>query len=253
MKREHMADRLITAAIALTILGSWEVAARLGWISALAFPPPTRILANFGVLWHQDFAAKVAITMGRFAAGALMGAIPAILLGLLVGSWQRLNRIIDPFIAAIHPIPKIVLFPLFIVIFGISEWSKLASIALTVFFPALINSAAGARSISPLYFEVLRNYGGKRAEAFWYVLLPGSAPMILSGIRIAANVGLLVTIAIEFTMTSTGIGSIIWLAWQTMRTEDLYAGVVTLSVIGIVINATLQWLLRRLTPWQESK
>ncbi len=77
--------------------------------------------------------------------------------------------------------------------------------------------------------------------------------MILSGIRIAANIGLLVTIAIEFTMTSTGIGSVIWLAWQTLKTEDLYAGIVTLSVIGIVINATLQWLLRRLTPWQESK
>lgn len=252
MKLSHAADRVIAGGIALGILAAWELASRQAWISPLIFPAPSRIIADFGVLWHQQFAEKVGYTMGRFVLGAAVGGIPAILLGLLVGWWPRLNRIVDPFIAAIHPIPKIVLFPLFIVIFGVSEWSKVAAIALTVFFPALINSAAGARAISPLYFEVIRNYGGSRRAAFWYVLLPGSLPMILSGIRISANVGLLVTIAIEFTMTTTGIGSIIWLAWQTMRTEDLYVGVVTLSVIGIVINATLQWLHRRLAPWQAA-
>jgi len=252
MKIENATDRLIAGGSAVLLLAAWEIASRQGWISPLVFPAPTRIAADFGVLWHQQFAQKVAITMGRFAAGAALGGIPAILLGLLVGWWPRLNRIVDPYVAAIHPIPKIVLFPLLIVIFGVSEWSKVAAIALTVFFPAFINAAAGARSISPLYFEVIRNYGGTRLAAFWYVLFPGSVPMILSGIRIAANVGLLVTIAIEFTMTTTGIGSVIWLAWQTMRTEDLYVGIVTLSVIGVGINATLKWLLQRLTPWQAS-
>jgi NitT/TauT family transport system permease protein len=74
--------------------------------------------------------------------------------------------------------------------------------------------------------------------------------MILSGIRIAANLGLLVTIAIEFTVTSAGIGSIIWMALQTMRIEDLYGGVLTIALIGITISAFIQWLLKRLTPWQ---
>jgi ABC-type nitrate/sulfonate/bicarbonate transport system permease component len=252
MKHEQLVDRAIAAGIALLLFGWWEVASRSGWISTLAFPPPSRIVANFAVLWDQGLLQKVGYTLGRFAAGALIGAVPAILLGLLVGSRVRLNRIIDPFIAAMHPIPKIVLFPLFIVIFGVSDLSKLASIALTVFFPAFINSAAGARSISPLYFEVVRNYGGRRRQAFWYVLLPGSAPMILTGIRIAANVGLLVTIAIEFTMTSNGIGSIIWLAWQTMKTEDLYAGVITLSLIGVLINSTIRRILRQVMPWQAA-
>ncbi len=252
MKLRHATDRLIAAGIAIALFGAWEIASRMGWISGLVFPAPSRIIADFGVLWHEGFAAKVGYTMGRFATGALMGGVPAIVLGLLIGWWPRLNRILDPFIAAIHPVPKIVLFPLFIVIFGVSEGSKLAAIALTVFFPALINAAAGAQAISPLYFEVIRTYGGSRAAAFWYVLLPGSLPMILSGVRIAANVGLLVTIAIEFTMTTTGIGSVIWLAWQTMRTEDLYVGVVTLSAIGITINASLKYLLRRVTPWQAA-
>jgi ABC-type nitrate/sulfonate/bicarbonate transport system permease component len=180
----------------------------------------------------------------------LVGGVPGILFGLAIGWSPRLHRIADPFIAAIHPIPKILLFPIFIVIFGINEWAKIASVALTVFFPALINASAGAREISPLYFEVVRSYGGGRAALFRHVVLPGSLPMILSGIRIAANLGLLVTIAIEYTLTTQGIGSIMWLALQTMRTEDLYAGVLTISLIGITINASIQWLLRRLTPWQ---
>lgn len=250
MKREQIADRATSLAIAIAALGLWEVASRSGWINAVVFPAPTRILADFEHLWRQDFLHNVGLTLTRFLGGVVVGGIPGILVGLCIGWWPRLRRIADPFIAAIHPVPKIVLFPLFIVIFGINEWAKIMSVSLTVFFPALINAAAGAREISPLYFEVVRSYGGGKAALFRHVVLPGSLPMILSGIRIAANLGLLVTIAIEFTVTSHGIGSIIWLALQTMRTEDLYAGVVTISLIGITINVIIQWLLRRLTPWQ---
>jgi len=243
-------DRAIAAAIAAVLIVIWELAARREWISSLVFPPPSRIAADFVTLWHQQFVEHVAYTLSRFFTGLVLGGIPGIITGLCLGWFPRLRRIVDPFIAAFHPVPKIVLFPLFIVIFGMSEWSKLAAIAMTVFFPTLINSAAGAREISPLYFEVVRSYGGSRAALFRHVLLPGSLPMVLTGVRIGANIGLLVTIAIEFTVTAQGIGSIIWLAWQTMRTEDLYAGVVTLSLIGITINASIQWLLRRVAPWQ---
>jgi NitT/TauT family transport system permease protein len=250
MKRNELADRATAAGIALLILAAWETAARMGWINTLAFPAPSRIAAHFAVLRHQEYLVNVGLTLMRFFGGIIVGGIPGILVGLCIGWSPRLRSIADPFIAAIHPVPKIVLFPLFIVIFGINEWAKIASVALTVFFPALINSAAGAREISPLYFEVVRSYGGGRAALFRHVVLPGSLPMILSGIRIAANLGLLVTIAIEFTVTSAGIGSIIWLALQTMRTEELYVGVITIAAIGITINATIQWLLRRVTPWQ---
>jgi NitT/TauT family transport system permease protein len=251
MKSEStFGDRLIAAAIALALFALWEVASRLGWISSLLFPSPTQILANFGVLWKKDLGQNILVTLTRFLGGVVLGGIPGIIIGLCIGWLPRVRRIADPFIAAIHPIPKLVLFPLFIVIFGLNEGAKIASVGLTVFFPSLINAAAGAREISPLYFEVIRSYGGGRAALFRHVVIPGSLPMILSGIRIAATLGLLVTIAIEFSVTTRGIGSVMWLALQTMRPEDLYVGIVTISLIGIIINATIQWLLRRLAPWQ---
>jgi ABC-type nitrate/sulfonate/bicarbonate transport system permease component len=243
-------DRAIAAGIALAILTAWEISSRNGWISSLVFPPPTKILADFPILWRQGLLENITLTLARFAGGAVIGCVPGIIFGLCIGWSPRLRRIADPFVAAFHPIPKIVLFPLFIVIFGMSELSKLAAVGLTVFFPCFINAAAAARDIPPLYFEVVRGYGGGRWAVFRHVLLPGSLPTVLSGVRIAANLGLLVTIAIEFTVTTRGIGSIIWLAWQTMRIEDLYAGVMICSVIGVTINASLHALLRRVAPWQ---
>jgi ABC-type nitrate/sulfonate/bicarbonate transport system permease component len=244
-------DRLLAAVIALALFATWEIAARRLWLDALIFPPPSRIGSALATLVRQDLFHNIGISLVRFFGGVVAGSIPGILAGLCIGWLPRLQRIVDPFIAAIHPLPKIVLFPLFIVIFGVSEWAKIASIALTVFFPTLINSSAGARAISPLYLEVIRNYGGGRFDAFRHVVLPGSLPMILNGIRIATNLGLLVTIAIEFTVMSPGIGSVIWLALQTMRTENLYAGVVIISLLGVSVNAIIQLLLRRVTPWQQ--
>ena len=243
-------DRATAAAIAIALLVLWEVAARGGWIDTLLFPRPSHIGDALVSLARHDLTDNILITLGRLLAGLALGAIPGVVLGLIVGTSPRVHRILDPFIAAIHPLPKIVLFPLFIVIFGIGEWAKVSSVALTVFFPALINSAAGARQISPLYHEVIRNYGGNRAARFRHVVIPGSLPMILNGIRVAVNLGLLVTVAMEFTVVSPGIGSIIWLALQTMRIEQLYAGIVIISLIGITLNGPIQWLLRRTARWQ---
>jgi ABC-type nitrate/sulfonate/bicarbonate transport system permease component len=250
LKIANAKDRAIAATIALVLLTLWEVASRKGWINTLIFPPPTHVATTLVDLAQHDLFENVRITLARFLGGLVLGAIPGIFAGLCIGWSPRLLRIVDPFIAAIHPLPKIVLFPLFIVIFGVSEWAKVVSVALTVFFPALINAAAGARQISPLYLEVIRSYGGGRVAMFRHVVLPGSLPMILNGVRIAANLGLLVTIAIEFTVMSPGIGSIIWLSLQTMRTENLYAGIVLISMIGITINVPVQWLLRRMSTWE---
>jgi ABC-type nitrate/sulfonate/bicarbonate transport system permease component len=250
LKIAHAQDRLVAAAIALALLTLWELAARNGAINSLLFPPPTLIAKTVLELLRGDLFENLRTTLVRFLGGLVSGAVPGILFGVAIGTSERLTRIADPFIAAIHPLPKIVLFPLFIVIFGVSEWSKIAAIGLTVFFPALINAAAGARQISPLYFEVIRSYGGGTRDTFRHVVLPGSLPLILNGVRIAANLGLLVTIAIEFSVMSPGIGSILWLSLQTMRTENLYAGIVVISFLGLAINSPIQWLLRRMSAWQ---
>jgi ABC-type nitrate/sulfonate/bicarbonate transport system permease component len=128
---------------------------------------------------------------------------------------------------------------------------KLVVIALAGFFPTLINAAAGVHLIAPSHFEVVQSYGGGAGSIFRHVVLSGSLPVMLTGLRIAASIGLTVAVSIEFAVAARGIGSVLWMSWQTMRIEDLYAGIVVIALIGITLSAAIQWSIRRVAPCQR--
>ncbi|HUO84081.1 MAG TPA: ABC transporter permease [Thermoanaerobaculia bacterium] len=246
-------ERLITAAIVIAFFGSWEAAARLDLISKLFFPAPT-IVAKTLVdgLASGRLVTDLVATATRLGFGLLLGCIPAILLGYVIGWSKRMALIIDPLIAAIHPIPKIAVLPLLMILLGIGEASKLAAVAFSCFFPMVITVAAGVRQVSASMFDVVRSYGGSRIQIVRHVILPGSLPFLLAGLRIAVNVGLVVTIAVELAASRTGLGALIWLSWETLRVVDLYAGLVLIAAVGIGSASLIQWLTRRLVPWQSA-
>jgi len=122
----------------------------------------------------------------------------------------------------------------------------------TVFFPMLINTMGAVRQIDPLYFDAARNYGAGFLKLLTRVLLPGSLPMVLSGLRLSLNIGLLVTIAVEIVAGDTGLGSVIWLAWEVLRTEALYASLLVVSLLGIGFRLLVDALFRVLVPWHPS-
>jgi NitT/TauT family transport system permease protein len=156
-------------------------------------------------------------------------------------------------IAAIHPIPKIAIFPLILIIFGIGEVSIIVVIAISAFFPALVSSMTGVSQLDPIYFEIAHNYGANRWKTFFRILLPGSLPMILSGVRLGLNAGLLITIAVELLSSKAGLGLLIWFSWQTLRVEELYATMIVVSCIGILINYGLKAIFDWLAPWNSEK
>jgi NitT/TauT family transport system permease protein len=230
---------------------TWEAMARAGLLPAVLFSSPTVVAATlFRALWSGDMFAHATATLARTASGLLLGAIPGLLLGLAMGSSRRLRQALDSLLMMIHPIPKIAILPLLMIFLGIGEASRIAVASVAAFFPLLINTMAGVRQINPLYFDVAKNYGAGRAKLFTRVLLPGSLPMVLSGLRLAANVTLLVTISAEIVMANEGLGSLVWLAWETLRVELLYASLIVVSLLGIGISTGLQSLQRRLAPWE---
>ena len=189
----------------------------------------------------------------RLGLGFLIGGSIGLLLGLAMGWSARLRAFLDPIIAAVHPIPKIAIFPLIMIIFGIGETSKIVAISIAAFFPMLINSMTGVRQINPVYFEVARNYRASRMKTFSRVVVPGSLPSILSGIRLAVNMSLVISIAVELLAAKEGLGVIIWFSWQTLRIEELYASLIVIAVLGIGINGFIQLLARHFTPWSSSQ
>jgi NitT/TauT family transport system permease protein len=237
--------------VALGLL--WETWASGRSASTILFPPPSVIAATLvKQAVRGDLTKTVGATLGRLASGFVLGGVPALLLGLAMGFSRKLRVAVDPLVAAAHSIPKIAILPILMILLGIGEAPKIAVVAAAAFFPLLINTMAGVRQISPIHFEVAHSYGASAPRVFWRVLLPGSLPHILAGIRLALNGALLITIALEIVAARTGLGAAIWLAWQTLRVEELFAALVMASLIGVSFNAALVRLEKRLVPWHST-
>lgn len=237
--------------IILGALASWELSARTGLVSATFFPRPSTIGAALaGLVVSGEAFTHAGITLGRTLVGFAIGAGSGLLLGLAMGMWPRLHELLDPLVALTHPIPKIAVLPLILVVFGIDEASKIALGALGCFFPMLINTVAGVRQISSTHFEVARSYGAGQLRMFTRVVLPGSLPLVLAGARLSINVALMLVIAGELLVAQRGLGQMMWFSWQTMRIANVYAWLVVTSCIGILLNWFLAWLSVRLMPWR---
>jgi len=240
--------------VVVVALAAWEWQARRGGLSRLFFPPPSTIAETLaGLVTSGEITPHLGATLSRVFLGLALGGLPGFLLGLAMGWSRRLRAVVDPFIAAAHPIPKISILPLIMIIFGIGEASKVVTVAVGAFFPLLINTMAGVRQISPIYFEVAENYGARQLKVFTRVVVPGSLPLVLTGVRLALNISLLITIAVELVAAQEGLGEMIWFAWETLRTEELYASLIVIAALGIGLNFLLQRLTARLVPWQVER
>ncbi len=232
----------------------WEIAARAGWISPIFFPPPSTILVTLGrmvvtgALWPA-----LTITLYRMVLGVALGGVAGLLLGWLMGASRSVRVVADPVVAALHPLPKLAMFPIFLVLLGIGEASKVALVAFAAFFPMLLSTLAGVQQIDRTYWEAAINYGATGTALLRRVILPGSLPMVFTGLRLALNGALVVTIGVEMLSAREGLGARIWLVWQTLRTEELYAILIVIALCGLAGNALLSYAARRLVPWQSGE
>ncbi len=230
----------------------WEIVVRAGYVEPLFFPPPSLILATLlELLKTGELQAHIYISLQRVFFGFLLGTIPGLILGLIMGWSRKIRVVLDPLISATYPIPKIALFPLIMLIFGIGEMSKVVLIAIGCFYLVLINSMAGVMNINKIYFEVAENYGASKYKIFTKVVLLGSLPMVFAGIRLALGVSLVLMIVVEMVAANQGIGAMIWLAWETLRTENLYVGIIMIALLGLLFTSILQRIERHLIPWKE--
>lgn len=251
-KFEEKLQKIYPLVTFIVFLIIWENVARQGLINITFFPAPTKIWGSFIKLaTNGDLLEGFLATFYRMMGGLVIGSVVGGLLGLVMGRWKRLNDFLEPFIAAIYPIPKIAIFPLLMVIFGFGEMSKLVAVILSSFFPMLVTSLAGVRQINPTYFEVGKNYGAKKLQMLTHILLPGSLPSMMAGLRLATNTAFIVTISVEVIAANSGLGVLLWFGWQTFRVSELYAVLIVISIFGVLVNQGIKWLSKWLVPWVE--
>jgi NitT/TauT family transport system permease protein len=232
------------------ILLLWELCGRLGFLNPLFFPVPSLIAQRFlAMLADGEIQTELSVTLMRVFAGFLLGTVAGLIVGLCMGASEKVRIILDPLIAATYPIPKLAIFPLLMIIFGIGELSKIMAIAIGCFFIVVINTMAGVRNINRVYFEVAQNYGASRIQVFSRVILPASLPMIFTGIRLALGMSLIIVVGVEFLSANHGIGAMIWYAWETFDIEKLYVGIFLCAILGILFTVVLKRAEEWLTPW----
>jgi ABC-type nitrate/sulfonate/bicarbonate transport system permease component len=245
-------ERLLSIASPIALLLVWQLMSWGGLLDPRFIPSPIGIgEAAWALLLSGDLIHNIWVSLLRILAGFVIGAVPGILIGLAMGVSRWVRAAIDPLVAALFPIPKISLLPLIMLYLGIGEASKIALVALGVVFLVLINAMAGVLAIDPIHFDVAKNYGAPRYKLWTRVVIPGALPMIFVGMRLGIGVAFIVIVAAEFVAARSGIGYLIWTSWETLVVENMFVGIIVVTILGVLATFLLHELERRLIPWRQ--
>ena len=235
----------------LCLLAIWELICQSGVVSSLFLPAPTSIIsALLQMIADGEIGVSLAASLYRILAGFFIGSFVGLTVGLVTGTSALMDKIGTPIVNAIYPIPKIALLPLFILWLGIGELSKVTIIALGVFFPVAMNTYSGVKNVDTLLLKVAASFNASWWMTMKSVVLPNALPMIFAGLRLAAGTSLLLLVAAEMIAAQVGIGALILHYGDLMITDRLMAGVIVLSLLGLVFNLILQFLERKAIPWK---
>jgi ABC-type nitrate/sulfonate/bicarbonate transport system permease component len=244
-------DRLLYLISPIGLLLVWELLLLAGFGDRRFIPAPSDIAARYWqLLVSGELAYHTGVTLLRVIAGFFIGVVPAVALGLLMAMFAPVRIFIDPLIAALFPIPKIALMPLLLLAFGFGDASKIALVAIAVFFPVIVNTYVGAANIEKIYWDVAKNYGASQTVMFTRIVFFGALPTIFAGLRIALAVSFIVLVAAEFVATKSGIGYLIWNSWELLEVTTMFCGIVTIGLLGLITSALFQELERKVIPWK---
>jgi NitT/TauT family transport system permease protein len=245
-------ERILGIASPIALLVVWELAARLHVIDTRFFPAPSSVIAvMIDMLRSGELVTNTLVSLRRLALGTLIGGVPALVLGIAMGLNRWVRAVFDPLVAATYPIPKSAILPLALLIFGLGESSKIFMVAIGVFFPVVINATTGVLEISRIYLDVGRNYKASRWNTFWTIALPGALPIIMTGFKLGVGIGLLLIAIAEMIGAKSGLGFMIWTAWETFSVEQMYVGLFMIALIGFALTLLLNELERVIIPWKR--
>jgi NitT/TauT family transport system permease protein len=234
---------------AFVMVGVWELCSLAGWLPALFMPAPHEVLrALLGLAQSGRLFQHLGASLGRIVLGWLLGTTAGLALGFAMGIFSVARALGMALTAALFPVPKIALLPLFILWFGIGEPSKVATIAFGVFFPTVVSTYAAVDHVPRNLILMAQSFGIPARDIVWKVIFPGALPGVLAGFRISSSIALILVVAAEMIGAQVGIGAFVLLAGRLMQTDQLIAGVLVLSLLGLgvsgLISAAERWLLR---------
>ncbi|CAH2406540.1 ABC transporter permease [Mesorhizobium ventifaucium] len=238
--------------ILIAFLAIWQVSSRAGWVNPAVLPPiDTIVSALWNGLAGGTLLGDIAISLQRAGLAFAAAVAVAIPLGLFMGQVRAVETALDPILQVFRQTSALALYPVFILLLGLGEASKVFVIFWATLFPLLLNTISGVKQVDPKLLEMARVYGATRLTAFRRVVLPGAVPSIFVGLRLSATTALLLLIASEMIGANKGIGFQVMNAQYNFQIPLMFAAIVILAGLGLIANQALVSLQRRLCRWSS--
>ena len=232
----------------VTLLLLWQLAAWL--VDRPILPAPLAVGRVFLSELSQGLLDHFVVSLWRVLASTMLSIFIAAPLGLILGQSQRLNKLISPLIYLVYPIPKVVFVPVVLLFLGLGDAPKIVIIFLILFFQILVLVRDQAASLRPELLLSVRSLGAGRRALFRYVYLPASLPAILTALRQSVGTAVAVLYIAELFATQKGLGYYIYLNGSTLfNYQAMYAGIIAMSLLGLGLYFSVDWLEHRLCPW----
>ncbi|QND46562.1 ABC transporter permease (plasmid) [Rhizobium lusitanum] len=244
--------RGMAIAVFVVLIALAEIGTRTGVISNLTLPRPSAVLETFMQLWRTGLLWQHLLpSLQRLFVGATLGITAGISIGVCIGLFSHVRAGLVPLVAALFPIPKIALLPLFVIWFGIDETSKYALIAFGTFTPTVVATYGAVDNVDRSLIRMGQSFGLSWWSIVRKIVLPAAFPAILSGLRVSIAIAIILLVAAEMLGAQFGIGAYILEAGSLYDLEKLFTGVAILSVMGLIVNFIIGQVERRFLNWRE--
>jgi len=237
--------------LSIVVIALWQGLFYLGYLNPVLLPPPSQVaLAFWELLKSGDLLRHIGISVLRVLEGFAIAALLGLGFGVAIGLSRTMDRWTDLVIQVLKPIPPIAWIPLAILWFGIGEQSKVYIIFLGAFFPIIINTIDGIRQTDGKFVELARILAVPRLKFVRQVVLPGALPAIMTGLRVGLMVAWMCVVAAELIAASSGIGYLIMDARQLSQSDVVLVGMISIGVVGKLMDSLIKLLERRLVTWK---
>jgi NitT/TauT family transport system permease protein len=239
--------------LVLALLGLWEAVPRLGLADPAFLPPFSDVIAaGWQLAQSGELYDDVTASLLRALSGFLISVVLIVPLGLVVGWYGRLGDLLNQFIEVCRNTAPLALLPVFILLLGIGELSKVTMVIYSCAWPLLLNTIAGVKQVDPLLVKSARTMGASPQQLFRKVILPAALPTIFVGIRLASASAMLVLVASEMVGAKAGLGYLIIYSQYSFLIPQMYFGILGITIMGLTFNAVLEIVERRLMRWKAA-
>lgn len=230
------------------VIIAWQAVAML--LQTPIVPTPAAVFANLLQMFLSRMGIHLFYSLGRIIAGIAISFILGVSLGMLMGYFTKVDRILSPLVYFTYPVPKIALLPIVMLLFGLGEASKLIMIVLIIVFQIIITTRDAVKNIPQEIFRSLQSLGAGQWQVFKEIIIPASLPEVLTATRLALGTAVSILFFTETFGTEYGMGYFIMDAWMRVNYLDMYAGIVMLSLLGFCLFSMLDVAEKYFCSWR---